>query len=159
MTDCCRTVTTRRGGARPTATAATSPTPGAGSSSFHLRPWLSCKVTLPSVSSLLTVVIATDHFSMVAMADQGEVWAEYARPGRVERSVPSARALASPICPSVTILDRRMCSRADGFADPDMLEVGNGGMTNIECIVHFSLWAISKVLCLFFSEEKNALFL
>jgi alpha-galactosidase len=27
-----------------------------------------------------------------------------------------------------------------------MLEVGNGGMTNDEYIVHFSLWAISKVL-------------
>ena len=30
-------------------------------------------------------------------------------------------------------------------ADPDMLEVGNGGMTNSEYVVHFSLWAISKV--------------
>jgi hypothetical protein len=30
-------------------------------------------------------------------------------------------------------------------ADPDMLEVGNGGMTNDEYIVHFSIWAISKV--------------
>lgn len=29
--------------------------------------------------------------------------------------------------------------------DPDMLEVGNGGMTNDEYIVHFSIWAISKV--------------
>jgi alpha-galactosidase len=40
---------------------------------------------------------------------------------------------------------------SDGFAVPDMLEVGNGGMTNNEYIVHFSLWAISKVLCLLFS--------
>ena len=29
--------------------------------------------------------------------------------------------------------------------DPDMLEVGNGGMKNNEYIAHFSLWAISKV--------------
>lgn len=29
--------------------------------------------------------------------------------------------------------------------DPDMLEVGNGGMTKNEYIVHFSIWAISKV--------------
>ena len=29
--------------------------------------------------------------------------------------------------------------------DPDMLEVGNGGMTEDEYIVHFSIWAISKV--------------
>ncbi|KAG6501872.1 hypothetical protein ZIOFF_041756 [Zingiber officinale] len=28
--------------------------------------------------------------------------------------------------------------------DPDMLEVGNGGMTNDEYIVHFSLWALAK---------------
>ena len=32
------------------------------------------------------------------------------------------------------------------YVDPDMLEVGNGGMKNDEYIVHFSLWAISKVL-------------
>ncbi|EMS66521.1 Alpha-galactosidase [Triticum urartu] len=51
-------------------------------------------------------------FSMTSMADQNEVWAEYARPG--------------------------------GWNDPDMLEVGNGGMTNDEYIVHFSIWAISK---------------
>ncbi|KAG6501871.1 hypothetical protein ZIOFF_041755 [Zingiber officinale] len=28
--------------------------------------------------------------------------------------------------------------------DPDMLEVGNGGMTHDEYIVHFSLWALAK---------------
>ncbi|CAF1074246.1 unnamed protein product [Rotaria sordida] len=31
-----------------------------------------------------------------------------------------------------------------GWNDPDMLEVGNGGMTDTEYIAHFSLWAISK---------------
>jgi len=31
-----------------------------------------------------------------------------------------------------------------GWNDPDMLEVGNGGMTTTEYISHFSLWAISK---------------
>jgi len=30
--------------------------------------------------------------------------------------------------------------------DPDMLEVGNGGMKKNEYIVHFSLWALSKVV-------------
>ena len=34
-------------------------------------------------------------------------------------------------------------------ADPDMLEVGNGGMTKDEYIVHFSIWAISKVSYIF----------
>ena len=28
--------------------------------------------------------------------------------------------------------------------DPDMLEIGNGGMTLIEYKTHFALWAISK---------------
>ncbi|OQU91579.1 alpha-galactosidase 1 isoform X3 [Sorghum bicolor] len=56
--------------------------------------------------------IADTWDSMIATADQNEVWAEYARPG--------------------------------GWNDPDMLEVGNGGMTNSEYVVHFSLWAISK---------------
>ena len=31
-----------------------------------------------------------------------------------------------------------------GWNDPDMLEVGNGGMTTIEYKTHFALWAISK---------------
>ncbi|CAF1364364.1 unnamed protein product [Rotaria sordida] len=31
-----------------------------------------------------------------------------------------------------------------GWNDPDMLEVGNGGMTDTEYVSHFSLWAISK---------------
>eukprot|EP01100_Stratorugosa_tubuloviscum_P003332 TRINITY_DN1801_c1_g1_i3.p1 TRINITY_DN1801_c1_g1~~TRINITY_DN1801_c1_g1_i3.p1 ORF type:complete len:353 (-),score=165.89 TRINITY_DN1801_c1_g1_i3:106-1164(-) len=31
-----------------------------------------------------------------------------------------------------------------GWNDPDMLEVGNGGMTQTEYRSHFSLWAISK---------------
>ncbi|GMH10884.1 hypothetical protein Nepgr_012725 [Nepenthes gracilis] len=31
-----------------------------------------------------------------------------------------------------------------GWNDPDMLEVGNGGMTYSEYLVHFSIWAISK---------------
>ncbi|XP_009351606.2 alpha-galactosidase 1 isoform X2 [Pyrus x bretschneideri] len=35
-------------------------------------------------------------------------------------------------------------ARPGGWNDPDMLEVGNGGMTKNEYIVHFSMWAISK---------------
>jgi len=31
-----------------------------------------------------------------------------------------------------------------GWNDPDMLEVGNGGMTTVEYTTHFSLWAIMK---------------
>lgn len=32
--------------------------------------------------------------------------------------------------------------------DPDMLEVGNGGMTYPEYRAHFSIWALMKVLFL-----------
>ncbi|CAN1328895.1 unnamed protein product [Linum perenne] len=31
-----------------------------------------------------------------------------------------------------------------GWNDPDMLEVGNGGMTTAEYIAHFSIWALAK---------------
>ena len=31
------------------------------------------------------------------------------------------------------------------FSDPDMLEVGNGGMTFAEYRSHFSIWALMKV--------------
>ncbi|CAL9146585.1 unnamed protein product, partial [Musa hybrid cultivar] len=54
---------------------------------------------------------------MVSRADQNEVYAEHAR---------CLTCLLTSI-------------------DPDMLEVGNGGMSNDECIVHFSLWATSKI--------------
>lgn len=32
-----------------------------------------------------------------------------------------------------------------GWNDPDMLEVGNGGMTTTEYETHFSLWCLVKV--------------
>ena len=31
-----------------------------------------------------------------------------------------------------------------GWNDPDMLEVGNGGMTTVEYQSHFALWALLK---------------
>ena len=31
-----------------------------------------------------------------------------------------------------------------GWNDPDMLEIGNGGMTNLEERTHFALWSIVK---------------
>ncbi|KAK3125350.1 hypothetical protein QOZ80_7BG0603730 [Eleusine coracana subsp. coracana] len=35
-------------------------------------------------------------------------------------------------------------AKPGGWNDPDMLEVGNGGMTYNEYVVHFSLWVIAK---------------
>ncbi|XP_073104665.1 alpha-galactosidase 3 isoform X4 [Elaeis guineensis] len=36
-----------------------------------------------------------------------------------------------------------------GWNDPDMLEVGNGGMTHMEYRGHFSIWALMKILSVF----------
>ncbi|KAI3907858.1 hypothetical protein MKW92_049396 [Papaver armeniacum] len=47
-------------------------------------------------------------------------------------------------------------ARPGGWNDPDMLEVGNGGMTKDEYIVHFSLWAISKAPLLIGCDVRNA---
>lgn len=46
-------------------------------------------------------------------------------------------------------------ARPGGWNDPDMLEVGNGGMSKNEYIVHFSIWAISKAPLLIGCNVKN----
>ncbi|GLT96588.1 hypothetical protein SLE2022_141980 [Rubroshorea leprosula] len=46
-------------------------------------------------------------------------------------------------------------ARPGGWNDPDMLEVGNGGMSKSEYIVHFSLWAISKAPLLLGCDVRN----
>ncbi|XWS68406.1 hypothetical protein CRYUN_Cryun04dG0087400 [Craigia yunnanensis] len=46
-------------------------------------------------------------------------------------------------------------ARPGGWNDPDMLEVGNGGMKKDEYIVHFSLWAISKAPLLLGCDIRN----
>ncbi|KAF8376927.1 hypothetical protein HHK36_030298 [Tetracentron sinense] len=47
-------------------------------------------------------------------------------------------------------------ARPGGWNDPDMLEVGNGGMNKDEYIVHFSIWAISKAPLLIGCDVRNA---
>lgn len=47
-------------------------------------------------------------------------------------------------------------ARPGGWNDPDMLEVGNGGMTKYEYMVHFSIWAISKAPLLIGCDVRNA---
>ncbi|RAL49166.1 hypothetical protein DM860_017196 [Cuscuta australis] len=47
-------------------------------------------------------------------------------------------------------------ARPGGWNDPDMLEVGNGGMTNDEYVIHFSLWAISKAPLIIGCDVRNA---
>nr|AAP04002.1 alpha-galactosidase [Carica papaya] len=46
-------------------------------------------------------------------------------------------------------------ARPGGWNDPDMLEVGNGGMTEDEYMVHFSIWAISKAPLLLGCDLRN----
>ncbi|KAK8464691.1 hypothetical protein PHAVU_010G058401 [Phaseolus vulgaris] len=46
-------------------------------------------------------------------------------------------------------------AKPGGWNDPDMLEVGNGGMKKHEYIVHFSLWAISKAPLLVGCDPGN----
>ena len=33
-----------------------------------------------------------------------------------------------------------------GWNDPDMLEVGNGGMSDVEYQSHFTMWSLLKVI-------------
>jgi len=42
-----------------------------------------------------------------------------------------------------------------GWNDPDMLEVGNGGMTHNEYVVHFSLWCLMKAPLLIGCDIRN----
>ncbi|ERN10222.1 hypothetical protein AMTR_s00171p00050000 [Amborella trichopoda] len=47
-------------------------------------------------------------------------------------------------------------ARFGGWNDPDMLEVGNGGMTKNEYIAHFSLWALVKAPLLIGCDVRSA---
>ncbi|KAL2578282.1 hypothetical protein AAZX31_16G196500 [Glycine max] len=46
-------------------------------------------------------------------------------------------------------------ARPGGWNDPDMLEIGNGGMNKSQYIVHFSLWAISKAPLIIGCDVRN----
>ncbi|XP_031251872.1 alpha-galactosidase 1-like isoform X2 [Pistacia vera] len=46
-------------------------------------------------------------------------------------------------------------AKPGGWNDPDMLEVGNGGMKYSEYVVHFSIWAISKAPLLLGCDVRN----
>ncbi|KAJ8422627.1 hypothetical protein Cgig2_030306 [Carnegiea gigantea] len=46
-------------------------------------------------------------------------------------------------------------AKPGGWNDPDMLEVGNGGMTKDEYVTHFSIWAISKAPLLVGCDVRN----
>ncbi len=47
-------------------------------------------------------------------------------------------------------------ARPGGFNDPDMMEVGNGGMTDTEMRSHFALWAIMAAPLIAGNDLRNA---
>lgn len=87
--------------------------------------------------------------SMLDNIDLNDAYARYAKPGgwngqflRPRLLILSA-AIAYYAASWTDLNDGLLCFSA--AADPDMLEVGNGGMAYNEYVVHFSLWAIAKV--------------
>ncbi|KAJ6738119.1 ALPHA-GALACTOSIDASE/ALPHA-N-ACETYLGALACTOSAMINIDASE [Salix koriyanagi] len=62
--------------------------------------------------------------SAISIADQNDIWGQYAGPGR--------------------------------WNDPDMLEVGNGGMSLEEYRSHFSIWALMKAPLLIGCDVRSA---
>ena len=65
---------------------------------------------------------------MIGKADQNDKWWSYAKPGGWNELVSMFYIVTSSIYPFVS--------------SPDMLEVGNGGMSKTEYITHFSLWYV-----------------
>lgn len=83
---------------------------------------------------------------MTTIADLNDKWAAYAGPGGWNGKTVILLCTLEPRFDneiSIVIL----CIFLLMLADPDMLEVGNGGMTNEEYRAHFSIWALMKVLC------------
>ena len=74
---------------------------------------------------------------MTSIADLNDKWAAYAGPGGWNGRNKSYRVFIH-----IGLLE----SNFEFLADPDMLEVGNGGMTYLEYKSHFSIWAVMKVV-------------
>jgi alpha-galactosidase len=60
-----------------------------------------------------------------------------------------------PAAPNLTQLDIASASNVGHWNDPDMLEVGNGGMTNDEYKTHFSLWSMLRSPLLAGNDIRN----
>ena len=84
-------------------------------------------------------ILALSCFSMTAIADANDKWASSAGPdGWNGLSLGLMEALGLPF---LEMLNEMLFM----LSDPDMLEVGNGGMTTEEYRSHFSIWALTKV--------------
>ncbi|PWA59596.1 alpha-galactosidase 3 [Artemisia annua] len=84
--------------------------------------------------------------SMTSIADLNDKWAAYAGPGGWNGRDKSSR---------VFIHIGLLKSYFEFLADPDMLEVGNGGMTYLEYRSHFSIWALMKAPLLIGCDVRN----
>jgi alpha-galactosidase len=93
---------------------------------------------MPSVGQLwrtatdITDTWSTDSHSVISLIDKnGE---DASRFGYFDMTIPTSAAYAAPGLAPI--------ARPGHWNDPDMLEVGNGGMTDTEYRSHFSLWAM-----------------
>lgn len=90
---------------------------------------------------------------MTTIADLNDKWAAYAGPGGWNgKDMSFLQQIFDGMgigyqyfnCDSIFLLFILLF-----WADPDMLEVGNGGMSYKEYRAHFSIWALMKVLFTF----------
>lgn len=91
---------------------------------------------------------------MTTIADLNDKWAAYAGPGGwngIDMSFLKQILKAWYVGCQYSNCDKLFLLSILFFrADPDMLEVGNGGMSYQEYRAHFSIWALMKVLQLLF---------
>ncbi|KAL0401101.1 UNVERIFIED_CONTAM: Alpha-galactosidase 3, partial [Sesamum latifolium] len=87
--------------------------------------------------------------SMTAIADINDKWAAYAGPGGWNGRKIFAPASSANIALTCGVI------YLDSMTDPDMLEVGNGGMTYQEYRAHFSIWALMKAPLLIGCDVRN----
>ncbi|ONL96206.1 Alpha-galactosidase 1, partial [Zea mays] len=80
---------------------------------------------------------------MTDIADKNNKWASYAGPS-------GWNVLCGAVQYTITLL-LNLCF----YADPDMLKVGNGGMTLAEYRSHFSIWALMKAPLLIGCDVRN----
>lgn len=95
---------------------------------------------------------------MTSIADINDKWASYAGPGGWNGKNENFFKKTLSGGASIITLNENSLSYLPSYsfwADPDMLEVGNGGMSYQEYRAHFSIWALMKV-CLQFPFHSHS---
>lgn len=89
---------------------------------------------------------------MTSRADENDRWASYAGPGGWNGNSISVIEIKNLLnlwfVNNFKVLVKLLKAQINllYISDPDMLEVGNGGMTTEEYRSHFSIWSLVKVL-------------